>query len=274
MAHRLVPLSSRSEPAFGELFAGSWPEFIFHDQAAKEYLDRRGAYFADLDFLLVDDGTRTDGGTRAGGSRAGGSRAGGSRSGSAQTGGERIVAAGWGVPLRWHGTVEDLPAGYTDSLARAVLGHESRVRPDTLVVMGGMVRTDEQGRGWAGRLVAAMRDLAVARGLRRVIAPVRPTAKVRYPLIPIESYATWRRPDGEPFDPWLRTHVRLGGSIIGTAPRSQTMTGTVTEWESWTGLPLPGSGDFVIPDGLSTLRVDRLADTGVYHEPNVWVRHR
>ncbi|MGW1728577.1 hypothetical protein ACWCQK_37545 [Streptomyces sp. NPDC002306] len=51
------------------------------------------------------------------------------------------------------------------------------------------------------------------------------------------------------------------------------MTGTVAEWEAWTGLVLPASGEYVIPDGLSVLRVDRDADTGVYEEPNVWMRH-
>jgi len=47
----------------------------------------------------------------------------------------------------------------------------------------------------------------------------------------------------------------------------------VAEWESWTGLPLPGSGDYVIPDGLAVLHVDRDADLGSYHDPNVWMRH-
>ncbi|MFB9238931.1 hypothetical protein ACFFWC_25960 [Plantactinospora siamensis] len=238
-------MASRNDAAevFGKLFTEHWPEFIGQDQGVKPYLQRRAEYFSDLDFFLLNDA-------------------------------ERIVAAGWGVPLRWSGAVDDLPSGYTDALARSVLGHEAGERPDTFVVMGGMVRSDEQGRGWAGRLVAALRDHAVERGLGRVIAPVRPTAKARYPITTIEAYASWRRPDGEPFDPWLRTHLRIGGTMLSVAPRSQTMTGTVAEWEEWTGLALPGSGDYVIPDGLSTLRIDRGADTGVYHEPNIWVRHR
>jgi hypothetical protein len=36
---------------------------------------------------------------------------------------------------------------------------------------------------------------------------------------------------------------------------------------------VPASGDHVIPQGLEVLHVDRGADTGVYHEPNVWMRH-
>ena len=78
---------------------------------------------------------------------------------------------------------------------------------------------------------------------------------------------------GAPFDPWLRTHWRLGGTIIATAPRSQTMTGTVAEWESWTGMAFPATGDYVIPRGLSILHIDTVEDSGTYTEPNVWVRH-
>ena len=106
-----------------------------------------------------------------------------------------------------------------------------------------------------------------------MIAPVRPTLKQRYPVTPIETFAAWTRADGLPLDPWVRTHVRLGASVLGCAPRSQTITGSVAEWESWTGLDLPSSGEYVIPDGLALLSVDRDADTGVYHEPNIWMRH-
>ena len=56
-------------------------------------------------------------------------------------------------------------------------------------------------------------------------------------------------------------------------PRSQIMTGTVVEWESWTGMAFPSSGDYVIPQRLAVLHVDRAANIGVYHEPNIWMRH-
>ncbi len=52
------------------------------------------------------------------------------------------------------------------------------------------------------------------------------------------------------------------------------MTGTVQEWEAWTGMVLPATGEYVIPRGLSTLHIDIDEDRGTYTEPNVWVRHR
>ncbi len=52
------------------------------------------------------------------------------------------------------------------------------------------------------------------------------------------------------------------------------ITGSVAEWESWTGLDYPESGEYRFPSGLATLQVDREADLGSYWEPNVWIVHR
>ena len=240
----LVPTANRTDldDQARDLFAEHWPEYIFHDADVKEYLPRVGDLFADWDFFALD--------------------------------GDRLVGACYGVPIVWSRELDDLPTGYTDTLRRAVIENEAGSRPDTFVVLGAMVRRDEAGRGWAGRILAALRDRAVEAGLDAVIAPVRPTTKKLYPLTDIDTFAAWTRPDGLPLDPWIRAHVRLGATVLGGAPASQTMTGTVAEWEDWTKLALPSTGDYVIPEGLAVLTIDRAADRGVYHDPNVWMRHR
>ncbi|MFZ4151990.1 hypothetical protein [Streptomyces pseudogriseolus] len=98
--------------------------------------------------------------------------------------------------------------------------------------------------------------------------------RARYPLTPIETCMRWTREDGSALDPWIRTHQRLGATPVSAAPASQVMTGTVAEWERWTGLGFPETGDYVIPEGLALLRIDRASDEGVYREPSVWMRHR
>jgi GNAT superfamily N-acetyltransferase len=225
------------------LFEGAFPAFITADQAAKAYIGRVHEWFAGLNIIVVEDG-------------------------------QTPVATGWAVPVRWAGTLPDLPAGYTDSLRRAVEAHETGQQPDTLVICGGIVHPQRTGQGLAAYLLTALCDLAPQAGCQKILAPVRPTLKPAYPLTPIETFAHWTRPDGAPLDPWLRTHWRLGGTIIATAPRSQTMTGTVAEWEAWTGMALPATGDYVIPRGLSILHIDTGQDRGSYTEPNVWVRRR
>lgn len=238
-------LNSRPRPSdqLDRLFSGGWPEFIFHDDATDRYLGRVRELFTDFELVLLDSD-------------------------------DRLVAGGWAVPVCWDGTVADLPGGYTDSLARALDAQDGPGTPDTLVVLAAQVHPELQGRGLAGALLTAMRELADRSGLPRVICPVRPTLKASYPLTPIERYAGWVRADGQPFDPWIRTHARLGATILASAPHSQVITGTVWQWEDWTGLSFPDSGDYVIPAGLSVLSVDHTADLCTYREPNVWMRHR
>jgi hypothetical protein len=224
------------------LFAEGFPPFITADRGVKPLLGRIREWFTDFDVMVVDDGVP--------------------------------VATAWGVPLTWDGKVATLPGGYTEALAGAVEGHERGTVPNTLVICGAVVAPERAGRGLAGEVLTALSDLATERGLPRVIAPVRPTVKHRYPLTPIAEYATWTRPDGTSFDPWIRTHQRLGATILTPAPASQTMTGNVKEWEGWTGMSFPATGTYVIPDGLSTLAIDHPGDLGTYIEPNVWMRHR
>jgi GNAT superfamily N-acetyltransferase len=230
----------RSDEQMAALFADGWPAFISADQVAHRHITEVRERFADLELAILDeDGV--------------------------------LVAAGWGVPLRWTGDTSDLPSGYTGSMVRAVTSSET---PNTFVVMAAQVHPELRGRGLAGVLINALRDLAVDRGWEQVIAPIRPTLKSRYPVTPIDRFASWTRPDGAPLDPWIRTHWRMGARIIAAAPHSQTMTGTVSNWQEWTGILFPETGDFVIPDGLSLLHVDVEEDLGTYTEPNVWMRHR
>jgi GNAT superfamily N-acetyltransferase len=51
-----------------------------------------------------------------------------------------------------------------------------------------VVDRSHHGRGLSRLLVEAMRDLARGAGFASLIAPVRPTWKDRYPLIPMERY--------------------------------------------------------------------------------------
>jgi hypothetical protein len=223
-------------------FRVKWPEFIFHDATAKQFMGRVAEFFPQYDVLLVDE--------------------------------QRVVAGGWGVPLRWDGTVADLPDGYDGALARAVEGHESGVPPTTLCFMAAAVGNGETRRGLAGQVLAALRDRAAEAGLSHVVAPLRPTLKASYPLTPMERFASWTRADGLSIDPWIRTHQRMGATVLAPARRSMVITGTVAEWESWTEMVFPESGSYVVPEALGLVEIDHERDLGTYVEENLWVRHR
>jgi hypothetical protein len=180
-----------------------------------------------------------------------------------------ILARACSIPVRWNGTVADLPAGIDGAIARGFDEGGANV----LCALVIMIPRGLQGRGLSSAALEAMLEIARRHGLGSLIAPVRPSWKERYPLVPIERYAEWRRGDGRLFDPWMRVHERLGATVLRTEPQSLRITGTVADWEEWTGMSFPETGEYWFPGGLATVAIDRETDEGRYWEPNIWMRH-
>ena len=185
----------------------------------------------------------------------------------------RVVAGGYSIPFVWDGRTATLPMGVDGVLVRGLRDHRRRRRPNALSALLAVVDPRLQGRGLSREVIRAMALLAALHGMRALVAPVRPTLKHRYPLTPMARYVRWRRPDGAPLDPWLRVHWRLGARVLGVAARSMVVEGRVRDWEGWTGMGFPASGDYVVPGALTTVRIDRARDRGRYAEPNVWMLH-
>ena len=185
----------------------------------------------------------------------------------------RVVAELHTGPLAWDGLDRHLPSGIDEAIRTVVDGRREGRRTDTLCAMAAEIAPSARGAGLAAVGVQAMLDLARSHGYGHLIAPVRPSWKERYPLAPIERYVSWRRPDGWSIDPWIRVHQRLGARISTAIPESMRISGTVAEWEQWTQLSFPESGDYVFPHGLATVHIDRDSDVGLYFEPNVWLVH-
>ena len=217
-----------------------WPEYNRHGDVVNQWWHRMRVDFPDLQFVLYDEEA------------------------------DELVAEGHTLAVPWDGTVDGLPGGF-DGIFEPAFGPEPK---STLCAMAAEIRPAYQGRGLAAELLSLMRVVAARYGFGDLIAAVRPSWKDRYPLVPIEQYAAWTRADALPFDPWLRVHARIGGEALKAEPESLRISGTVEEWESWTKMAFPVSGEYVFPQGLALVSIDRDADRGLYFEPNVWVRHR
>lgn len=173
------------------------------------------------------------------------------------------------LPVHWDGALDDLPRGIDGAFQRAFEEGGANV----VCAVNVTVPAELRGRGLSRIALERMIELTREHGYDVLIAPVKPTLKYRYPITPIERYAEWRREDGLLFDPWMRTHERLGAEILKPERESVRVSGTVAEWEEWTEMAFPESGEYVIPGGLQLLAVEREADSGVYYEPNVWMVH-
>ena len=225
------------EVRFRTLSARTFPEFMHHGQTGMRYWGRLVSEHPDFQLALVDDG--------------------------------ELVAELHSLPLAWDGSLADLPPGWDDVFERSF---ETGRPHDSLAALAISVLPERRGERLSERMIEAMREAGRAHGLRDLVAPVRPTLKDRYPLIPIERYMEWRREDGSHFDPWVRIHERVGGEILAPAPDSMRIEAPVPDWEEWTAIRFPDDGDYVVDGMLAPLRVS--AGIGVHVEPNIWMRHR
>lgn len=221
-----------------------WPEYMHHDTIANEHWDSLYEYFPNYQFALLD----SENGTVAGIANS--------------------------VPLAWDGLVEDLPdEGWDWALIQSGRDHTEGRKPRTLCGIQISISPSYQGKGLSSLLLKEMRELALAKAVKRLIVPVRPSLKHRYPLTPSEAYIAWTNEKGLPFDPWLRVHVRNGGKIIKVCHQAMRIPGTIQEWEAWTGMRFPESGKYVVAGALTPIAIDTQLDLGAYIEPNVWVLH-
>jgi GNAT superfamily N-acetyltransferase len=239
MAPRTFTLAERPdlEERLDEI-ADPWPEFLHHDPVVRRWWGQLYERFRDFQLVLYDEEA------------------------------DAVLGEGCTIPIRWDGRIETLPEGVT-----VLESGFSEREPNVLSALLAVVDARHRGQGLSGLIIGAMAEQAHSAGLECLIAPVRPTWKERYPLTPIERYMRWTREDGLPFDPWIRLHHRLGAEILAVAPRSLDVRGTVAEWEGWTEMAFPESGDYVVPGALVPVTIDREGDEGRYVEPNVWMRH-
>jgi GNAT superfamily N-acetyltransferase len=223
------------------LNGAAWPEMLYHGGMG-EYWSRLFDTFLEYQTVFCDEG--------------------------------RVVAVGHTIPVPWAGTVDDLPAGWDAVIAQGVVAHQQGQTPNTLSALAAVIDPAYKGQGLSTQIVKAMRAVAEAHGFKTVIAPVRPNQKHLYPLVEMERYIQWQTPEAAPFDAWIRTHWRLGATILKVAPHSMTIKGTVPEWEQWTGLKFPESGPYVVAGGVEPVTIDCERNEGVYYDANVWMAHK
>jgi GNAT superfamily N-acetyltransferase len=226
------------------LASACWPEFMLHDPVADEHWGALFDRFADYQFGLLDVETN------------------------------RAAAMGNSLPLRWEKSLDTLPEqGWDWAFQQALQDDRAGRQPNIQCAIQVAIDPAYRGQGVSARMVEAMRQVGKSKGFTRLIAPVRPSQKALYPLCDIDHYVNWRTGNGLPFDAWLRVHARLGARLIRVCHESMRISGTIAEWQTWTGLSFPESGSYYIPEALTPVEMDIQADSGLYIEPNVWMLH-
>jgi GNAT superfamily N-acetyltransferase len=217
----------------------AWPPFMLESAISNERWHLLYERFGGFQFWLVDEDT------------------------------DAVLAEGNSLPARLD------PQALPDRGWEHVVEHATGGEEEPTLVSAIQVLVDPalHGHGLSSLMLGEMRRIAATAGYGDLVAPVRPNLKSVYPLTPMERYVKWTTADGLPFDPWMRVHARSGATITNVCPQSMVISGSVEDWEGWTGLRFPESGRYAVPGALQPVELDLEADTGVYVEPNVWMHH-
>jgi hypothetical protein len=161
-----------------------------------------------------------------------------------------LVGGGFTVPVPWNGELDKLPSSIEEIVENGLENRGSTV--NTLIPVAAVVDKRFRGENISAEILKQMKSLAIQRGFVNLVVPVRPTWKTRYPLQSIERYAKWKNKDGLLYDPWLRTHQRLGATVIKCVKSTLEIRGTIEDWEKWTGMIFPESGAYVVKKCVKT----------------------
>ncbi|MGE5260825.1 MAG: hypothetical protein ACM3MH_08095 [Actinomycetota bacterium] len=130
-----------------------------------------------------------------------------------------------------------------------------------------------RSKGYARMMIRALLELADTKNLKGVVVPVRPSAKVNHPWVPLRDYISWTDHKGRMYDPWLRSHLASGGKIVGLAERSMVVHEPLPFWESWSRQQFEASGSYALEGAIAPIKIDVDRGIGTYEEPNVWVAY-
>ncbi len=231
------------EPREQEHAARCWDRFMLEDPLASRYWGRLFSDFPDCQFALFE--------------------------------GDRLLAIGNCLPLDPECDTQALPGeGWDWALEKGFLDLEAGRAPRLLCALAVSILPEARGRGLSARMIRAMGEIGVRRGLPALIAPVRPSRKAECPRMPMEAYLRRVTDEGLSVDPWIRVHQRLGGRVLSVCGQSMRIPGSLENWREWTGLPFPpGEEEVLVPGALAPVRVDHARNEALYTEPNVWMLH-
>ena len=181
------------------------------------------------------------------------------------------VAVANSVPFACSGPDDLPPEGWDWVIETAARTMNTRV--NMLGALAVSVPAVHRSKGYARLMIRSLIDLAETKKLDGVVVPVRPTAKARHPWVPIADYMAWTDDSGRPYDPWLRSHLSVGGKLIGPCERSMVVHEHIAFWENWSEQRFEQSGAYALPGTLAPVEIDIDRQTGTYEEPNVWVTY-
>ena len=245
MNYKLVTKNERPDliRVGDDIVEAVYPEFMMHDAVANQLFFQLYEKFHEFQYWLLD--------------------------------GKEIVGIGNCIPILWNDELINLPEEGRDwAIVKGFKDKEKNIKPNLLCALSITINPKFQGKGISTKMIRSMVQIGKKHKLESLIIPVRPTLKKDHPFIEMEKYISWKREDGQLFDPWLRVHEKLGGEIIKVCSKAMKISGTISDWENWTGMKFTESGKYIVREALEQVEINVEENEGIYIEPNVWVEHK
>ena len=178
------------------------------------------------------------------------------------------------IKFFWNKKLELLPdEGWDWLIQKGISDYESSIKPNCLGGLQIGISKKYQNQGYSKKIINLAKELSKKNNFLYFIIPIRPTYKYKYPLIEMEKYINWNK-DKKIYDPWIRIHKNCGAEIIKICKKSMTFTGTIKEWEEWSGLDLIESGNYIIEGTLNPVQIDIEKNYGIYYDENIWIYYQ
>ncbi len=220
----------------------AFPVFLYYSEIADRYWDKMVTYYKEYQLLLLDE--------------------------------DKIIAVINCIPMNLDIPDEALPEeAFNWGFEKGIKDFEAGKKINAVMGVQIVIPEECRGKGISSIAVQELKNMCAKMGIKRLVIPIRPTLKSKYPLNDIDNYIKWKNKDGLPFDPWLRVHVRKKAKIIKVCRKAVEIKAAVKEWEAWTKMKFPESGAYVVEGALCPVVIDRENNLGTYIEPNVWISY-
>ncbi|MCA4805437.1 hypothetical protein [Myroides odoratimimus] len=168
-----------------------------------------------------------------------------------------------------------LPAGgWRWALEKSFADHERILKSNTWCCLSIFTNKSYPENEIHHYIMSNLKQIATQKKYQNIISPIRPKMKQHYPLQDTTNYSQWINNSGLPYDVEVRKHVINGAVIQGVCSSSFHIEGTIIQWEKWTGYTFQSTGEYILPMGLSTLKVNVELNKGEYIEPNIWMIYK
>src|SRR5262245_41052796 len=128
---------------------------------------------------------------------------------------KELIGIANAIPLIWTKSLSELSNDGVGWVINTGVNEQYDVNlANVLCVISITVANNHRNKGISKILLKNLKWISSNKNFTSLIVPVRPSLKSLYPLIPIENYIEWKNKDGSIFDPWIRTHIALGASIL------------------------------------------------------------